>query len=130
MTLKGKVEMLPDDAKSAGESSQSDAQRPAQFNELGIEVAPLTASVAEQLGLASTEGVVVTSVAPGSPAAAAGIAESTVIVRVGKRPITNVDEFEAALEQESIDRGVLLLVRDSSGSHFIVVRKDYSSPRG
>lgn len=91
-------------------------------NELGLEVTNLSRDVAEQLGMQSTEGVLVTDVTPGSPAARAGIAASTVILKIGKATLTNVDDFQQAVEGLNIKDGVLMLVRSTAGSRFVVVR--------
>lgn len=58
---------------------------------LGIETQPVDAALAESLGLDRPVGVLVTTVAPGSPAALAGLGMRDVITRV--------DEFEVNDEQ-------------------------------
>lgn len=121
VTLRGAVEQLPSEFGTPAASSGT-ADRSSRFGSLGIDVAPLTEEVAKQLGLASAEGVVVTSVAPGSPAESAGLTVSSVIARVGKQAVGSVEEFEQALEDQSLEQGILLLVRDASGSRFIVIR--------
>lgn len=95
-----------------------------QFNKLGLQVGPLTPDVANQLGLAGTSGVVITAVEEGSPADRAGLAPSMVITQVGRKPVRSVAEFEAEINQASLEKGVLLLVRSAEGSRFVVLKVD------
>jgi serine protease Do len=105
-------------------SSQEEAAPQKSFNNLGLEVSPLTAEVAKQLSLDSRDGVVITGVKEDSPAAHAGLHESLVIVQVGRKPVRTVDEFQAAVKDTPLDQGVLLLVRSSEGSRFVVVKSE------
>ena len=89
---------------------------------LGVEVANLTAEVAEKLGVKAGEGVVITEVRNGSPAQQAGLATGMVIVQVGQKPVKSVEEFRAAMEKQSLAKGVMLLVRSGQGTRFVVIR--------
>lgn len=66
---------------------------------LGIAVAP--ARVARRLrrsvGLPERDGILVRGVEPGSPAAAAGIAEGDLVVAAAGRPVADVDDLHEAL---------------------------------
>jgi serine protease Do len=93
------------------------------FDNLGLEVAPLTADVARQLGVRETKGVVITGVERGSPADRAGLTESMAITQVGRKPVHSVAEFNAALKDASLEKGVLLLVRTAEGSRYVVIRE-------
>jgi serine protease Do len=88
---------------------------------LGIEVQNLTKDLAEQFGYPLGEGVIVTVVTPGSPAAEAGIQPGDLIQSVNRQSINSVDEFERAVRRTN-DNKVLLLVRRGEYSQFIVVR--------
>ncbi len=87
-----------------------------------MEVENLTAEVAEQLGVKGQEGVVVTSVEPGSTAAQAGLESGVVIIEAGRKPVKNVDELEKALSGKAAGGSVLLLVRTESGTRFVVLK--------
>jgi serine protease Do len=89
---------------------------------LGVEVSNLTPDVAEKLGVKPGEGVVITSVHNGSPAQMAGLATGMVIVEVGRKPVKTVEEFQAAMEKQSISKGVMLLIRSGEGTRFIVIQ--------
>ena len=89
---------------------------------LGVEVSNLTADVAEKLGAKAGEGVVITEVRNGSPAQMVGLATGMVIVQVGQKPVKSVEEFRAAMEKQSLAKGVMLLVRSAEGTRFVVIR--------
>jgi serine protease Do len=113
------VEVLIADRETAPTPS---TERPgALAGAWGIEVQPLTADVARQLGLTESEGVVITRVKSGSAAHQAGLREGMLVTRVGNRDITTVSDFQEALEGKSAEESVLVLVRTPEGSRFIVI---------
>src|SRR5690606_1449303 len=82
-----------------------------QFDQLGLEVIGLDSETAAQLSLPEgTEGVVVGSVKPGSPAASAGLRRGDVIHKVGNEKVGSPDEFAAAVKDLSLETGLALLV--------------------
>jgi len=91
-------------------------------DKLGLQVGELTGPVAERLGFKGFSGVVVTGVEPDGLAAWAGIREGMLILRVGKQPVKSVAEFKAALKDQSVKEGVLLLVRTQQGNRFVVLQ--------
>jgi serine protease Do len=96
----------------------------AQANDLGLEVADLSAAEARQLGFDDAQGVVVTDVAQDGAAYTAGIREGMLIRRVGRTAVTSVESFRKALEAQPKDEGVLLLVRAPQGTNrFVVVER-------
>jgi len=123
-----KVAAMPTEygATIVAKPSQEEEQKndAAAFEDLGLEVSPLTADVAEQLGFEETvNGVVITQVDEGSPAQMAGLDTGIVIERVGKQPVKNVDEFRSAIEAAKKDgKDVLLLVRTPQGGRFLTLK--------
>jgi len=93
---------------------------PHQAEALGLEVRELSDDVASQLQVPGTRGVVVTNVTPESRGAQAGLRPGSVIVEVNRQPVTNGDEFRAAVNSAD-GSNLLLLVRSSAGSQFVVV---------
>jgi Do/DeqQ family serine protease len=88
---------------------------------LGIGVVPLTPELAARLGLRrGTEGVVVQSVEPGSPAAEVGLQQGDVIQEVNRQPVRNPAEMRAAL-QKSANRTPLLLVNRGGQTQYVPV---------
>ena len=112
---------------STGRRSRSGRSSSVASKELGLEVADLTKDLADRLGYAGFSGAIVTAIENGGIAADAGIGEGMLILRVGKRPIRSAAEFIEAIKVESLENGMLLLVRTSDGGNrFIVLRQ---SPR-
>jgi serine protease Do len=93
------------------------------IKELGFEVAPLTAEKAEQLGLKGVHGLLIVSVEEDSLAADAGLDAGMVIERVGQTPVASVEDLQKAMKNVSMERGVLLLIRTTEGSRFVVIKK-------
>ena len=90
--------------------------------QLGITVEPLTPDTAAQLGLRrGTEGVVVTGVEPGGPAAEAGIRLDDVILEVNRKPVKSAAELRDALRSSGARPALLLVSRDGR-SLFIAVQ--------
>ncbi|MBO0860956.1 MAG: Do family serine endopeptidase [Chloracidobacterium sp.] len=91
----------------------------------GVNVDNITSEWSQKLKLEpSTRGVVVVEVDPDSNAAAAGLRPGVVIEEVAKQPVTNVNEFNAAI-QKADKKEVLLRVRLRDGhSAFVVVKSD------
>ena len=88
---------------------------------LGIEVGELSTQTAQALEMKKAEGVVITKVDPDSVAAEKGLSEGMVILAVGKQSVKSVTDFRAAMKNESLDKGVLLLVRTHGGGNQFVV---------
>lgn len=100
-------------------SGHSENQR---LESLGIEVGSLDPAVAEQLGMAGTKGVVITSVKSASPAARAGLTSGMVVMQVNRQAVSSVDELVKVVNSGDLEHGILLLVRTSSGSRFVIVK--------
>ncbi len=106
---------LTDDKLLAGDPSQS-------IEELGMTVQTLTQQLAQQFNAEAGEGVVVTSVTPGSIAAQAGIQTGTIILQVNQQPVQSVAAFNSAISKSRKDKQVLLLVRRGMMQQYLVLR--------
>ena len=125
VTLNVTVREQPQEYGLAGKAPQrSQKAEPSRFDKLGIQLENLTAEVAEQLDVKADHGVVITEVRPGSPADQAGLATGMVIAQVNRQDVKSVEDFRKALEQQPLDKGVLLLVRTPEGARFVVLRPE------
>jgi S1-C subfamily serine protease len=73
------------------------------LQKFGLQVQPLTADVAETIGLSSTRGLLVARVQRGSPAEAAGFIPRIVITQVGGEQISSMDRLAEQLSD--VDSG-------------------------
>jgi len=123
LSLSVKLEALPEDFELAAGPQGAPGMTRYHNKDLGLGVTELTGQLARQLGYEGLSGVVVSDVEPGSLAAAAGIREGMLILRVGKKPVKSVAEFRQALQGESLEEGILLLLRTEQGNRFVVLQR-------
>ena len=79
---------------------------------LGVNVEKVTPQLARELGLRKAEGVIITSVIPGSVAQRSGLEKGDIILRVGNKEVNSVSEFKKYISEAAKTGGVVLLVRD------------------
>jgi serine protease Do len=110
------------EGEEKGDEPQAESHNQ-KFDKLGLEVAPLSADVAKQLGVKESSGVVITSVQEGSPADKAGLKEGMAITQVARKAVKTAADFESAVKSLDLKKGMLLLVRTEEGSRFVVVHE-------
>jgi S1-C subfamily serine protease len=89
----------------------------------GIRVENLTPENARLYRLPeNARGVVIVDIDPDSNAAYSGLRRGWVIEEVARQPVTNVNEFNAAIQKLGDRKSVLLRVRDSGGARFVIVQ--------
>jgi serine protease Do len=69
-----------------------------------------------QMNLTGNEGVLVTAVMPGSPAASAGVQPGDVILQVNQAPVSSVQGVKDEVAKVKGDKPLLLLLRRADGS--------------
>ena len=121
MSIDVQVEAMPTTV-SAVEPAKAEKSTPSEFNGLGLQLSDLTPDVASQLGMSDVNGVVITGVKSGSPAANAGLEDGMVIRKVGKTSVKSVAEFGDAVKEFKPEDGVLMLVQAGETSRFVVVK--------
>ena len=89
--------------------------------EFGLRVQDLTPDLAEQLGVDEKDGVVVTSVTPGSPGAEAGVRRGDVILEVNRKEVSDVEDLRKHLAHA--DRSALLLIRRGEATIFVPLKR-------
>jgi serine protease Do len=119
------LEELPAEDKPSGRLGSSGPFRAETRQEemIGLRIQALTPNVARQLGYAEdAPGVVVAAVDPNSLAAEKGIRPGMLILRVGNSNVDTVDQYRQAVANESLERGILMLVATPDGRRFVVLK--------
>jgi serine protease Do len=90
---------------------------------LGMEVSNIDAEWERRLNLASNQGVVVTNVEQGTPAARADLRVGDVIIQMNRREVRNIRDY-SAIVKDAGNKPVLLLVLRGRGRMFVVVQPE------
>ena len=85
-------------------------------SEWGLALQDIQPEERRQMGLTGSEGVIVTAVMPGSPAANAGIHAGDVILQVNQAPVTSVQGVKDEAAKAKGDKPLLVLLRRADGS--------------
>jgi len=90
--------------------------------QLGLQVQNLTSDLAQQFGYSLGEGVIVTTVVPGSEAESEGIQAGDLIVSVDRNATGNVEQFTQYINAAKSKGRALLLVKHGQYSRFVVLQ--------
>lgn len=94
------------------------------IQKLGIEVEPLSPDMSKKLGYSSIEqGVVITKVKPGSPAASAGIRPGFIVLAINHKQVANIEDFNKALAETKNNR-ILILAKQGNMTRFYSLKID------
>src|SRR5680860_42478 len=94
-----KIGRLPEDEEDEEDAVEQDMEMPEQEDLLGLSMGPLTDAMRERFGIADTiEGVVITEVAPDSPAARKNVRPGDVIVEVTQEEVRQPQDVVARLQ--------------------------------
>ena len=124
LTLQVTIEAMPEEytARRSNRSPRGGTEK--SFDNLGLQLRPLTKDLAQQLGLENATGVVVMGVEEDSPAANAGIQQGDVIEKVGSTPVETLDDFQKATEKLSLKEGIVLHLRNAEGRRYVIVQNN------
>ena len=104
------------------EVAATSAATPEISEELGLQVGELTDELAERFGYEQDEGVLVTHVEPGGPAAAKGLRPGDLIASVNREPVRRVAQFNRAIGGVEPGEAVLLRVKNGDHYRFVAIR--------
>jgi serine protease Do len=88
------------------QASEAPPAAPQKPSPLGMTVSEISQSIARELGNPALHGVVVMSVEPDSPAVEAGIERGDLILRVGERMVSGLDDYAKGVR--SVSHGAML----------------------
>jgi serine protease Do len=114
-------EMPTEDAATA------EAETEAGPEGFGLQIEPLAPDMAERLGLAFNQGLLVTDVATGGPADRAGLRRGDVILEVDRKPVHDAPGLQKALGEVPAGRSALIWVhRPGAGARnqYLVLQRE------
>ncbi len=97
-------------------------ESPLSLRKLGMSVRTLDKDLAKKFGYQGMSGVLVTNVVPLSLADSAGIRRGFLIHEVNREWVTNVEEFQHAMNQTPEHGTVLMLIREGDSSRYVTLR--------
>ena len=102
---------------------QGEAPIPGRRSALrGLTVQRITPELARHLGLGpGIEGVVVSHIDPGSPAAKSGLRVGDVIIEVNRKPVKSLGDFYREMDKVKSSDSVLLLVLRGEHTFYVVL---------
>ena len=109
--------------RSGGVRPGQPAPQPRVETELGAVIEPLTPETAQAFQLdPEAPGVVVTAVERGSIASRLGLRPGDLILEVGTTPIRSVEDFTAAMKEQSPEKGVRLMIASGGVTRYLFFR--------
>ena len=109
-------------AVQIGEMNDSEVVAESGKGDFGMAVQPVTPAMAESLGLERAEGLVVTSVKPGSAADEAGIRRGDAITEINRRPVRDMADYKREISRVESGKSILFLVKRDKGSMFLALK--------
>jgi serine protease Do len=112
---------LPKEQQLAKAPTRDDGERGAEVPRLGLTLAP-----AKQVAGSGDEGVVVTAIDPGGPAASRGFKTGDVILEAGGKAVSVPSDVSKAIAEARRDgkRSILVRVKSSGGTRFVALPVD------
>jgi len=120
------VEVTLGERPSQEELAQQGQEEEEQgIKRFGLAVEDNSPEVAQHLGLATDQGVVIVGVDPGSVAYWAGLEPGDVILEVNRQPVNSVAEWNELISQAKEGETVMLTVLDKRGvTHYLTLSGD------
>lgn len=124
VTVRVQVKALPEQfgMQQRGRGIAPGGEETFYAKEFGIEVQDKS-SVAQD-AYEGFDGVLVDRVDPDGLAAEGGLVPGVLIRKVGKTTVSSIDQFEAAIEGETPEEGIVLQIRTPRGNAVILLKKE------
>jgi serine protease Do len=113
-------------ALEIGEMRDAEPKAEPVGSRFGVTLDALTKDLARQLNVLSEEGVVITNVESGSPAARDGLRKGDVILEIERTPVDTLDAFKNVVGKLNSSDDVLLLILREERSFYTILH----APRG
>lgn len=108
---------LPEEKETVARLQPSDTE-----TSLGLRVKAITPDMARSLKLENPKGVVVSDVAPDSPAAEAGVQRGDVVREINRQPITDLESYTEATSQLVQNEPALFLLERRGSSLYVPLK--------
>lgn len=106
-----------------GTASEALSSSGAAMQKLGLDIENLSPELRKQLGYAKgEEGIVISKVKPGSPAALAGLRPGFLILAVNHKKVSSVEEFDEVAGTPDSKNRILLLIKHGSVTRFYSIK--------
>jgi serine protease Do len=109
-----------DTQRMAQGPGQRGPQQEGAVESIGLSLKPVNEQEAQALGLESAQGLLVTQIASGSPAAEVGMRQGDVVLQANQKEVNSVADFTTILESEGREKGVLLMLVQRRGRSLFV----------
>jgi len=111
----------PSEAALAGQEEEQQSQQEA-VEKFGLKVQPNSKELAQQLGLSTSQGVVIVDVTPGSKAYWAGLQRGDVILEINRMPINTLQDWNKIMAELREDAGAILTIMRGNRAQFVPLR--------
>jgi serine protease Do len=101
---------------------EREAEQPTERPSVGVALVDLDADLARRLGIEATEGVAIAEVAPGSPAAHAGVQPGDLLEQIGDRRVASAEQARRMLERVDLAKGIRTRIRRGEAGAFVFLR--------
>lgn len=91
---------------------------------VGLTVQALTAELATKFGVEANQGVLVSGVEKNSIAAREGLKAGDIITSLNQQSVASAAEFQEALKQADLKKGLLLNIVSQNNARFVVLKQD------
>jgi serine protease Do len=119
ITLSAKIEELKEQQFASAENSGEPGSN------WGLQVRNLTPEIAQQLGVQTAKGVVISGVKQDSPAGDAGLQQGDVILEINHKKVNSADEFaDLARAAQKNKKSALLLVQRGNATMYTVINPE------
>ncbi|MCD5415738.1 PDZ domain-containing protein [Candidatus Bipolaricaulota bacterium] len=98
-----------------------DRQERETLAKFGLIVGPISPALAQQLGLHSTQGVVIIEVVPGTQADRAGLRTGDLIREIDRQRIDSVDHWNALVAETAEDAAMMFTILRDGRMHFVTL---------
>src|SRR5215813_6230419 len=117
MTIPVPLGTLAEEKEAAARLQPSDVEE-----SVGLRVEAITPELARSFRLNNTKGVVVSRVAPDSPAAEAGIQRGDIVREVNRQPVTDLDSYTEVTSHLTPDAPALFLLERRGSSLYVALK--------